>query len=199
MSAITENTAPAKKGPSRSESSKASILEATRAELAETGWRSFSVDNVAKRAKASKQTIYRWWPSIGAMCVDAALALVPDSPAGGRDPKERITALIVPLEATARTGAGHAVLRGALMAASDDTDAGDAWRAWVHRDIRPPLRMLMAELASKRIVRRDFDLDEVTEQLIGPLLYCLLIRRAPIKSGFSSEHADHLLKIYAAE
>ena len=73
-----------RKGPSRSEESRAAILEATRAELAESGWRTFSVDAVAKRASASKQTIYRWWPSIGAMCVDAALALVPDSPDGGR-------------------------------------------------------------------------------------------------------------------
>ena len=64
-----------RKGPSRSEESRSAILEATRAELAESGWRTFSVDAVAKRASASKQTIYRWWPSIGAMCVDAALAL----------------------------------------------------------------------------------------------------------------------------
>ena len=98
-----------RKGPTRSEVSKAAILEAARDEMAENGWRSFSVDSVAKRASASKQTIYRWWPSIGAMCVDAALALIPDAPEGGRDPQERITALIIPLEAAARTGHGHAV------------------------------------------------------------------------------------------
>lgn len=187
-----------KTGQTRSETSKASILEATRNELAEAGWRSFSVDSVAKRAKASKQTIYRWWPSIGAMCVDAALALVPDSPPAGRDPSEKITALIVPLEAAARTGNGHAVLRGALMAASDDKDAGDAWRAWVNRDIRQPMRMLLAELAGKRVIRRDFDLDDLIEELLGPLTYRLLIQRAPINDGFSREQSNSLLIRYAA-
>ena len=113
MATTTEGTKASRKGPTRSEASKAAILDATRVEMAEMGWRGFSVDSVAKRASASKQTIYRWWPSIGAMCVDAALALIPDSPDGGRDPQERITALIVPLEATARTGHGHAVLRHA--------------------------------------------------------------------------------------
>ena len=165
--------------------------------MAENGWRAFSVDSVAKRASASKQTIYRWWPSIGAMCVDAALALIPDSPDGGRDPQERITALIVPLEATARTGHGHAVLRVALLAAADDKEAGEVWRAWISRDIRQPLRMLLAELAGKRVIRRDFDLDEVVELLLGPLWHRLMIMRAPVREGFCAEQAGNFLRVYA--
>ncbi|MDP3459200.1 MAG: helix-turn-helix domain-containing protein, partial [Hyphomonas sp.] len=55
--------AKSRKGPTRSEASKSAILEAAREEMAENGWRGFSVDSVAKRASASKQTIYRWWPS----------------------------------------------------------------------------------------------------------------------------------------
>jgi AcrR family transcriptional regulator len=189
---------PSRKGPTRSEVSKTAILEATRTEMAENGWRGFSVDSVAKRASASKQTIYRWWPSIGAMCVDAALALIPDAPDGGRDPQERITALIIPLEATARTGHGHAVLRVALLAAADDKDAGEVWRAWVGRDIRQPLRMLLAELAGKRVIRRDFELDDVMEQLLGPIFHRLTISRAPIKEGFCAEQANAFLRTYAA-
>ncbi len=187
-----------RKGPTRSEASKTAILDATRDEMAENGWRGFSVDSVAKRASASKQTIYRWWPSIGAMCVDAALALIPDAPDGGRDPQERITALIIPIEAAARTGHGHAVLRVALLAAADDKDAGEAWRAWVGRDIRQPLRMLLAELASKRVIRRDFELDDVIEQLLGPIFHRLTISRAPVKEGFCAEQATAFLRTYAA-
>ena len=188
-----------RKGPNRSEASKAAILEAARTEMAENGWRDFSVDSVARRASASKQTIYRWWPSIGAMCVDAALALIPDAPKGGRDPLERITALIIPLEAAARTGHGHAVLRVALLAAADDRDAGEAWRAWVGRDIRQPLRMLLAELATKRVIRRDFELDEIMEQLLGPVFHRLTVSRAPVKEGFSADQAMALLRTYAPQ
>ncbi|MFN7056536.1 TetR/AcrR family transcriptional regulator [Hyphomonas sp.] len=196
--AETPGTSPSRKGPTRSEVSKTAILEATRTEMAENGWRGFSVDSVAKRASASKQTIYRWWPSIGAMCVDAALALIPDAPDGGRDPQERITALIIPLEATARTGHGHAVLRVALLAAADDKEAGEAWRAWVGRDIRQPMRMLLAELAAKRVIRRDFELDDVMEQLLGPIFHRLTISRAPVKEGFCAEQATAFLRTYAA-
>ena len=66
MATTTDGSKTSRKGPTRSEESKAAILEATRVEMAEMGWRGFSVDSVAKRASASKQTIYRWWPSIGA-------------------------------------------------------------------------------------------------------------------------------------
>ena len=180
MATTTDGSKTSRKGPTRSEESKAAILEATRIEMAETGWRGFSVDSVAKRASASKQTIYRWWPSIGAMCVDAALALIPDSPDGGRDPQERVTALIVPLEATARTGQGHAVLRVALLAAVDDKEAGEVWRTWIGRDIR-----------------RDFDLDEVLELLLGPLWHRLMIMRAPVREGFCAEQAGNFLRVYA--
>ncbi|MBU1287570.1 MAG: TetR/AcrR family transcriptional regulator [Alphaproteobacteria bacterium] len=197
MATTTDGSKTSRKGPTRSEESKAAILEATRVEMAETGWRGFSVDSVAKRASASKQTIYRWWPSIGAMCVDAALALIPDSPDGGRDPQERLTALIVPLEATARTGQGHAVLRVALLAAVDDKEAGEVWRAWIGRDIRQPLRMLLAELAGKKVIRRDFDLDEVLELLLGPLWHRLMIMRAPVREGFCAEQAGNFLRVYA--
>ncbi|MCA8902676.1 MAG: TetR/AcrR family transcriptional regulator C-terminal ligand-binding domain-containing protein, partial [Hyphomonas sp.] len=149
-------------------------------------------------ASASKQTIYKWWPSIGAMCVDAALALIPNAPEGGRDPQERITALIVPLEAAARTGNGHAVLRGALSAAADDKEAGEAWRAWMNRDIRQPMRMVLVELAAKRVIRRDFDLDEVVEQLLGPLFHRICVMRAPVREGFCAYQAFIALRVYSS-
>ncbi|MEN8876093.1 MAG: TetR/AcrR family transcriptional regulator C-terminal ligand-binding domain-containing protein, partial [Hyphomonas sp.] len=110
----------------------------------------------------------------------------------------RITTLIVPLEAAARTGAGHAVLRVALTAAADDKDAGELWRAWMNRDIRMPMRMLLAELAGKRVIRRDFDLDEAIEEMLGPLWHRILIMRAPVREGFCSAQSANFLKVYAA-
>ena len=60
-------------GPRRSEASTNAVLVAAYTELSEHGWRGFSVDRVAKTAKASKQTIYRWWKSAACLAVDAAL------------------------------------------------------------------------------------------------------------------------------
>ncbi len=185
-----------RQGPRRSEASRAAILVATREELAENGWRKFSVDNVARRARASKQTIYRWWPSIGAMCLEAGLALLPPTPMRGRDPRERIAALLKPVEAATRIGTGHAVLRAAMIAATDDAGAAEAWRGWINSTLRGPLRIILAELAAKRVIRKDWDIDAAVETVLGPLWHRLVIMRAPVPEGFADDVAARLLALY---
>ena len=190
---MTEKKLKRKKSQRSSEESRAAILKATREEMAENGWRKFSVDKVSRRAKASKQTIYRWWPAIGNMCMEAAIELIPDRSKLGRDPTERIAALIQPLEDATRLGSGHAVLRAAMIAASDDKDAGETWRTWMKDNIRAPLRLVLAEIAAKNVVRRDFDLDEAVDFLTGQLWSRVMIMRAPLPEGFSSRQANALL------
>nr|WP_070958439.1 TetR/AcrR family transcriptional regulator [Hyphomonas sp. Mor2] len=190
---MTEKKLKRKKSQRSSEESRAAILQATREEMAENGWRKFSVDKVSRRAKASKQTIYRWWPAIGNMCMEAAIELVPDRSKLGRDPAERIAALIQPLEDTTRQGSGHAVLRAAMIAASDDKDAGETWRNWMKENIRAPLRLVLAEIAAKNVVRRDFDLDEAVDFLTGQFWSRVMIMRAPLPEGFSNLQANALL------
>ncbi len=194
---MTETKAKSRSAPRRSEESRAAILSATREELAESGWRKFSVDKVSRRAKASKQTIYRWWPAIGNMCVEAALDLVPARKEQGRDPAERIADLLSPIEEAICTGSGHAVFRGAIMAASDDKDAGETWRAWLRDNIRSPLRLILAEVATKNIIRRDYDLEKAVDTLMGPIWNRVLILRAPLPEGFSKGQAVLLLKQFS--
>jgi len=165
--------------------------------MAENGWRKFSVDKVSRRAKASKQTIYRWWPAIGNMCIEAAVELIPDRSKLGRDPAERIAALLQPLEEMTRQGSGHAVLRAAMIAASDDKDAGETWRNWMKENIRAPLRLVLAEIAAKKVVRRDFDLDEAVDFLTGQLWGRIMIMRSPLPERFSDTQAAALLKSLA--
>mgnify|MGYP001797487448 FL=1 len=166
--------------------------------MAEHGWRKFSVDKVSRKAKASKQTIYRWWPAIGNMCMEAALDLIPTASKMGRDPVERIAALIQPIEETTRQGSGHAGLRTAMIAASDDKDAGETWRKWMRDEIRAPLRLILAEIAAKNVVRRDFDLDVAVDALTGQIWSRVMIMRAPLPENFSQAQATALLKSLAS-
>lgn len=191
---MTDDATNASKSARRSEESRAAILKAVREELAEFGWRKFSVDRVAKRARASKQTIYRWWPSIGTICVEAALSLLPKGSGAGRNPVERIAELIAPIEQAVRIGNGHAVIHGALTAACDEKEAGEAWRAWQRAEIRMPLRNILAEVAAKNLVRRDFDVDAAMDTLIGPVFHRVMALRSPLPEGFSTKQAEILLK-----
>ncbi len=50
-------------GATRHPAAEKAILEAATAILTEAGYSGFSIEAVARRAKAGKPTIYRWWPS----------------------------------------------------------------------------------------------------------------------------------------
>lgn len=47
-------------------------LEASLAMISELGYDNLSIEAIARRAGVSKQTIYRWWPSKGAVILEAA-------------------------------------------------------------------------------------------------------------------------------
>jgi AcrR family transcriptional regulator len=134
-------------------------MDAAYVELSEHGWRGFSVDRVARNAKASKQTIYRWWKSAACLAVDAALGRLGEvrplaANGGAADVRDRVAALIEPLLLAVRTGDGAHAWRGALLAAADDQEAGEIFRGWFSESVKIPLRHILAEQALKGAIRR---------------------------------------------
>lgn len=187
-------------GPKRSEASTSAVLVAAYAELTEHGWRSFSVDRVAKNAKASKQTIYRWWKSAACLCVDAVLGTLAGKlvtlPATA-DVRDRVSAIIDPLLVAVRTGDGAHAWRGALLAAADDDEAGEVFRAWFSEHVKIPLRHILAEQALKGAIRRDWDIDLATELLFGPIWHRLIAMRGPVPEVYRTRLVDSLLRALA--
>lgn len=57
-------------GARRNPETEAAILEAAEAIMGETGIAGFSIEAVAKRARAGKPTIYKWWPGKTALLLD---------------------------------------------------------------------------------------------------------------------------------
>ncbi|RRI00671.1 TetR/AcrR family transcriptional regulator [Mesorhizobium tamadayense] len=57
-------------GARRNPESAEAILGAAEAVLSEAGYSGFSIEAVARRARAGKPTIYRWWPSKAALLLD---------------------------------------------------------------------------------------------------------------------------------
>lgn len=57
-------------GARRNPESAGAILDAAEAVLVEAGYAGFSIEAVARRARAGKPTIYRWWPSKAALLLD---------------------------------------------------------------------------------------------------------------------------------
>lgn len=57
-------------GARRSPESADAILEAAEAVLIENGYAGFSIEAVARRARAGKPTIYRWWPNKASLLLE---------------------------------------------------------------------------------------------------------------------------------
>lgn len=191
MAAKTEQRRRA--GPRRSEASKQAILEAARAELASSGWRAFSVDSVAKRASASKQTIYRWWPSIATLCAESVVGSLPMRQVEASEAEDRIAELIQPLVQFAREADNQSALRGAILAAADDEGAREVFRNWFTQEIRGPLRLILAELTHRGRVRRDWDPDEAMAIFLGPLWHRIMIANAPLSADFARKIGRSLI------
>ena len=183
-----------REGPKRSESSKQAILAAAREELAEQGWRNFSPDRLAKRAKASKQTIYRGWPSIAAIAVEAALETIPDPkipPKAELD--EILKQYLSPIADLARVGDGAHLLRSALLAAADDSHAGEVFRHWFNTKYRKPLKAVLAEAAVRGKIKRDWDIDTACELLFGPLWHRMVLMRGPLPEVIALRASQSML------
>ena len=56
----------------RSERARVAVLDAALALCQETGFAQLTIEAIAERAGVSKKTIYRWWPSKGAVVFEAA-------------------------------------------------------------------------------------------------------------------------------
>ena len=183
-----------REGPKRSEASRQAILSAAREELIEHGWRGFSPDRLARRAKASKQTVYRWWPSVAAIAVDAAIALIEEPLIKSDQPIDvQLAAFIEPISELARVGDGAHLLRSALLAASDDAAAGEIFRNWFTATVRKPMKAVLAQAAARGQIRRDYDPDTVCETLFGSVWHRLILMRGPVPHVFAMKSAQSVL------
>jgi AcrR family transcriptional regulator len=72
------DTTGVRRGPRRSEASRRAILAAAFELVGEIGYDGLTIEGIATRAGVGKQTIYRWWPSKGAVLFDSFLALSED-------------------------------------------------------------------------------------------------------------------------
>lgn len=193
-SAEGENPPVRREGPKRSEASRQAILAAAREELTEHGWRGFSPDRLAKRARASKQTIYRWWPSIASIAVEAAIDKIDDPIVKSTDPVDvQLAGFIRPIVELARAGDSAHLLRSALLAAADDAQAGEAFRLWFNNSFRKPMKAVLAEAAARGKIKRDYDIDMASEMLFGPVWHRMVLMRGPLPEVIALRAAQSVI------
>jgi AcrR family transcriptional regulator len=173
-----------RRGAPRSEAARRAILEATTRLFAARGYDHLTIEGIAAEAKVGKQTIYRWWPSRGALVAECLLEgmLMPEGflPPDTGDVRADLTTWLEVLLAFADTAGNRALLTSLVAAAAENEDVGR------HLD-----EVLGASSALTARLQRAVDegqldasssLDEIADALVGAVVLHIL-RRTPAPTG----------------
>jgi AcrR family transcriptional regulator len=171
-------------GRRRNEAARDAILSAAYRLLSEPGTEALTIDSIAAEAGVGRQTIYRWWPSKGAVLADAlarhARVVVPDRDTGSFTGD--LTAFLTDTFAGLADEGLAGRLRQIVAAAQQDEHV-----AHVLADFtairRVALRAILERGRASGELAPDADLDMLADMVYGVLYYRLLVGHAPLDAA----------------
>ncbi|RCW23391.1 TetR family transcriptional regulator [Ciceribacter lividus] len=167
-------------GAQRNPASQEAILQAAAEILAEHGPKSFSIEAVAKRAKAGKPTIYRWWPNKAALLLDTYHRQKnPHLHADSGDLQRDLTWFLTELLAFWRRGGSGAIFRSVIAEAQTDQAACEALGAYL-AERRKHLGAQIRATQARENIGAEVNPELVAEMLSGFAWIRLLTNRLEI-------------------
>jgi AcrR family transcriptional regulator len=185
----------AQRGRPRSEQSRRAILTAAGELMLEGGLAAANIEAIAARAGVSKATIYKWWPSRGAVALDGFLdrvhhtIAVPEHASTVEALEFQVRELIKLFQ---NTSAG-AIMRAIVSQVESDPQlAKEVRERWLG-----PRRAVAVEVIRRGIergdLRRDLDVAAALDQLYGPLYYRLVFGHEPLPDDLAHTLVAQLL------
>ncbi|MGP3535943.1 TetR/AcrR family transcriptional regulator [Microbacterium sp. RD1] len=172
-------------GPVRSEAVRQAVLQAAADSLVDRGYDALTIEGIAARAGVGKQTIYRWWPSKGAIIAECLLEgkvlsgrlVLPDTGDIRRDLGEWLRTVFAVLGGEH----GEALLRSLVAAAAENADVGRRLRdsLTVSGSVTERLR---AAVGTASNLAPETPVEELAEALIGAVIVRAL-SRVPVRDG----------------
>jgi len=190
-----------KRGRPRSKLADSAILRAATDLLAERGLGGMSIEEVACRAGVGKATIYRRWPSRGALALDAFLAEflgqqpLPDT---GTLRGDLLTALRAWIRSVTQTSAGP-MLSGLIAEVQQDRALAAAWRDRFVEPVRAQHAIMLDRAISRGEIPADTDKDVVIDLLFGPAYHRLLHGHPPLTDQFARRVVDLIVAALPAD
>jgi AcrR family transcriptional regulator len=188
MPNLVERTPP--RSP-RSERAREAIMSAAVDLLTEVGFRAMTMEAIATRAKASKATVYRHWPTKAALVMDTFMACV-DPAAPFPDTGSALEDFVRQLRSTAalfEKGPVHTMLTGLIAALPGDPELQEAFRTYY---LEP--RRAQAEAALRRGQERGELVPEISIGDLFDQLYGALYLRVILGSPMTAEQADSAVR-----
>ncbi|MEO3788919.1 TetR/AcrR family transcriptional regulator [Nonomuraea sp. B10E15] len=178
----------------RGEALNAAIHKATLDELAEVGYAGLTMERVAERARASKASLYRRWPSRIELVMEAVYSSLP-TPESSPDTGNFRDDLVAMLRRTAQALSGPAgeAMRGLLGEALRNESPLNAMR----RSSQGAGRRMMEEIVRRAVERGEVDPGDVTARRLDAgqalLRQHFLFEGTPIPDSLVVEIVDEVL------
>lgn len=186
---------PRRAGRPRCEASHQAILDATVALLASAAVHTVTIEGIAAKARVSKQTIYKWWPSKSALVMEAYAGFfteknpMPQSGDFEGDLREFFRRAV----RTSGKPEVTRVLAELLAEAQRDEQIRRDMRERFIEVRRKPWRALMARGMAEGKVRGDLDVELALDLLFGPVWYRILFRSGKLDEAFADAVSRHVL------
>lgn len=185
-------------GRPRSERATRAVLRAAGELLDRHGFAGLTIDAVARRARVSKATIYRWWPNRSAVAMDAFLASLaprlawPDSGSIRQDTRWQMCAVA---EVLGSPTVGTQI-RSLIGRAQDDPELAATFRDRFLLPRRAENRLAFERAIDRGQLRRDLDVELAIDALYGPLYYRLLVGHQPLDTAFAQRLFDDVFPAF---
>ncbi|MER7728060.1 TetR/AcrR family transcriptional regulator C-terminal ligand-binding domain-containing protein [Streptomyces sp. NPDC096323] len=195
---MDEPKAPARRGRGRRPAAEVrqAVLETAGALLFEAGLPGITFEKVAARAGASKMTLYKWWPSPGALAFEAYFAAVEDTLAfeDTGDIERDLAAQLHSFVGLLTELPAGPVIAQFVGAAQSDPALADAFaQHYTHPRRRLAVdRLTRAQRAGQ--IRAEVDPQVVVDQLWGACYHRLMLPDEPLDAAFADALIDNLLR-----
>jgi AcrR family transcriptional regulator len=171
------------------------VLRAVGEVLLAEGIADLTFERVAREAGVSKTTLYKWWPSRGALALDGYFHAVEDTlafPDTGDIRADLLSQLRAFVQVMTGTPGGR-ILTELIGAAQTDEDLAGAYRRLYssHRRRLATDRLALAQRAGQ--LRAGVDVRVLVDQLWGAVYHRLLVPDEPVDDEFVVALVGNLL------
>lgn len=175
--------------------SKRAVLAAAREVLAEQGFAGATIEAVAGRSGVAKTTIYRHWPALADLLIDAFEELVQPPGAPPPDTGSLRGDLRAALErlAAALVGSGLGRVLPAMVEVIERDPALAQRYARFARARREDWAVVLRRAAQRGELRGDLDHEAAIDLCAAPLFYRRLITRDPIDAQYLNTLVEAIL------
>ncbi|MFA9393829.1 MAG: TetR/AcrR family transcriptional regulator [Halodesulfovibrio sp.] len=186
----------AKIGRPRSEKSQEAVIKATHELLHEQGGAGLTIEAIARRANVGKPTIYRWWPTLADIVLEAVLlqATTKIMVIHFESLQKTLSQFLKQSMKTITDGDG-AHLRFLMAHAQKDEDFRKRFRDNFTAQRRTVLRSIFLQAMERGQISPEQNLEMLIDIVFGTMWYRLLIGHAPMDESFADELTEVVIKL----